>query len=210
MILPRKRLVQDYILSPPSLSMKYSAQKKTCLLIKDIYITRSSMPLIRRGSTLLLSFAIRSRWSQNPAWGSAVFAQIRSAYAYTMWVSYWRNLKTKINYLISEWKNVAPPAPLTPLKPHSPTYFCGALHWVFADKSNDSNCKILSFDLDEELHFHGIRISLPREIRKGYNLAMGVLRDCLSLCDNFGQGRVDIWMIKEYGSLGILDQIFLQ
>ena len=125
----------------------------------------SSRPLICRGSSLLLSFAIRSRgeflcyggirrknnydyrhsvtcglgfdtknslykivqiciqWTQNPAWGSAVFAQIRSAYAYTM--------GAKINYLISEWKNVAPPAPLTPLKPQFPTYFCGALHWVF-------------------------------------------------------------------------------
>ncbi|GMN61770.1 hypothetical protein TIFTF001_030852 [Ficus carica] len=96
-------------------------------------------------------------WSQNPAWGSAVFAQIRSAYAYTMGVSYWRNVKTKIDYLISEWKNVAPPAPITPLKPHSPTYFCGALHWVFADKSDDLNLKVLSLDLDEEqFHFHGV------------------------------------------------------
>ena len=88
-----------------------------------------------------------------------------------------------------------------------PTYLNGVIHWVKAsdDEKMKGSVFIIGFDFEEEKfnqvppppHFG----EKHKEKENLYNLNMGVLGGCLSLCDCTFVDHLDIWMMKEYGDL---------
>jgi F-box interacting protein len=86
-----------------------------------------------------------------------------------------------------------------------PTYLNGVIHWVKAsdDEKKKGSVFIIGFDFEKE-KFN--EVSPPphfgekhKEKENLYNLNMGVLEGCLSLCDCTFVDHLDIWMMKEYG-----------
>lgn len=86
-----------------------------------------------------------------------------------------------------------------------PTYLNGVIHWVKAsdDEKKKGSVFIIGFDFEKE-KFN--EVSPPphfgekhKEKENLYNLNMGVLGGCLSLCDCTFVDHLDIWMMKEYG-----------
>ena len=90
-----------------------------------------------------------------------------------------------------------------------PTYLNGVIHWIRASDDDDEKKKkngsllIVGFDFEEERfnevpppsHFG----EKHKEKDNLFNLNMGVLRGCISLCDCTSVDGFDIWMMKEYG-----------
>ncbi|KAG6390326.1 hypothetical protein SASPL_148058 [Salvia splendens] len=72
-------------------------------------------------------------------------------------------------------------------------FFRGNLHWIIEDLNG--NDLISAFDLDNEA-FHPFPAPFPGRKLLG---SVGVLDDCLCLCDNTSNFEVDIWVMKEYG-----------
>uniref|UniRef100_A0A2N9FZY2 F-box associated beta-propeller type 1 domain-containing protein n=1 Tax=Fagus sylvatica TaxID=28930 RepID=A0A2N9FZY2_FAGSY len=86
-----------------------------------------------------------------------------------------------------------------------PTYLNGVIHWVKAsdDEKMKGSVFIIGFDFEEE-KFNEVSPPPPfgekhKEEKNLYNLNMGVLGGCLSLCDCTFVDHLDIWMMKEYG-----------
>uniref|UniRef100_A0A2N9EXS9 F-box associated beta-propeller type 3 domain-containing protein n=1 Tax=Fagus sylvatica TaxID=28930 RepID=A0A2N9EXS9_FAGSY len=73
-----------------------------------------------------------------------------------------------------------------------PTYLNGVIHWVKA--SDDEKKKEKFNEVLPPPHFG----EKHKEKENLYNLNMGVLGGCLSLCDYTCVGHLDIWMMKEY------------
>ncbi|XP_057793477.1 F-box protein At3g07870-like [Salvia miltiorrhiza] len=72
-------------------------------------------------------------------------------------------------------------------------FFRGNLHWLVEDLNGQE--LISCFDLENE-SFHPFPPPFPGRKLLG---SVGVLDDCLCLCDNTSNFEVDIWVMKEYG-----------
>lgn len=72
-------------------------------------------------------------------------------------------------------------------------FFRGNLHWLVEDFENQE--LISGFDLESET-FQPFPPPFPGRKLLG---SVGVLDDCLCLCDNTSNFEVDIWVMKEYG-----------
>ncbi|CAL5336322.1 unnamed protein product [Camellia sinensis] len=102
---------------------------------------------------------------------------------YTIGEGLWRNIESVPYYLTNHSFN---------------SFVNGAVHWL--NCAGDSPDFICCFDFDSE-QFRvvpeppefGLHKEFPDHIR------LGVLRDCLSICDFFSPLRIDIWLMKDYG-----------
>ncbi|KAG6436011.1 hypothetical protein SASPL_100892 [Salvia splendens] len=72
-------------------------------------------------------------------------------------------------------------------------FFRDNLHWLVEDLNGQE--LICRFDLQSE-SFHPFPAPFPGRKLLG---SVGVLDDCLCLCDNTSNFEVDIWVMKEYG-----------
>lgn len=86
-----------------------------------------------------------------------------------------------------------------------PTYLSGALHWIGIRDVNEDF--IVSFDVHNEKFqsfpsFPSLpyeEYHVPYESKNKKLISMGVLNDCLCICDASGYCPIDIWVMKEYG-----------
>ncbi|PRQ50249.1 putative F-box domain-containing protein [Rosa chinensis] len=75
-----------------------------------------------------------------------------------------------------------------------PTYIEGALYWFYYDPLK---YVILSFDLDSE-NFQSLP-PLPFQREQYRNVSMGVLGNCLCVCDAHGI-HINLWVLKNHGA----------
>ncbi|THG08441.1 F-box protein At3g07870-like [Camellia sinensis] len=102
---------------------------------------------------------------------------------YTIGEGLWRNIGSVPYYLTNHSFN---------------SFVKGALHWLnFACDSPDFIC---CFDFGSE-QFRVVpeppEFGLHKEFHN--HIRMGVLQDCLSICDFSSPHRIDIWLMKDYG-----------
>lgn len=91
-----------------------------------------------------------------------------------------------------EWRGVGD-APLAYDSRLVGVFFRSNLHWLVQDLNGDE--LISCFDLENET-FQPFPPPFPGKKLLG---SLGVLDDCLCLCDNASSFEVDIWVMKEYG-----------
>ncbi|XVF28010.1 hypothetical protein REPUB_Repub14bG0158900 [Reevesia pubescens] len=73
----------------------------------------------------------------------------------------------------------------------------GALHWVLTQKVQLSEENVIvALDLGVENYRE---VPQPEYTDKGFQLNVGFLGGCLSAMANYGDVRVDLWVMKEYG-----------
>ncbi|CAL5391088.1 unnamed protein product [Camellia sinensis] len=116
----------------------------------------------------------------------------------TEFCTYRDGAKAKI-YTISEglWRNIeSVPYYLTNCSFNS--FVNGAVHWL--NCAGDSPDFICCFDFGSE-QFRVLPEPPEFGLHKEFpdHICLGVLRDCLSVCDFFSPLRIDIWLMKDYG-----------
>lgn len=102
------------------------------------------------------------------------------------------------------WRKVGN-APWSPIAGLFPTYLNGVIHWVCDDIEDDQSCSdcIVGFDFEDERfcvipappHF----AEKPKTRDNLYDMNLGVLGGCLSICDVTYFAPPDIWVMKDYG-----------
>ncbi|XP_022878786.1 F-box protein CPR30-like [Olea europaea var. sylvestris] len=75
-------------------------------------------------------------------------------------------------------------------------FFNGNLHWVIEDLEGSE--LISCFDVEKE-SFQPFPFPFPGERHKRALHSLGVVADCLCLCDNTSDSEIVIWVMKEYG-----------
>ncbi|KAJ6893342.1 hypothetical protein NC652_027390 [Populus alba x Populus x berolinensis] len=96
----------------------------------------------------------------------------------------------------SEWKSIGE-IPFPDCKKFFGVSLNGALHWILnLDDYGDADL-ICALDIDSKK----IRpMSPPNGFRRDTTeMTLGVLRDCLFICDSMTLYNLDIWVMKEYG-----------
>ncbi|XP_030974797.1 F-box/kelch-repeat protein At3g23880-like isoform X2 [Quercus lobata] len=102
----------------------------------------------------------------------------------------------------ASWRSIGP-APFDLDLSLFATYLNGVIHWLRVSDNEKGSIFIVGFDFEEE-RFN--EFPLPphfgekhKEKENLHHLNMGVLGDCLSVCDCTLVDHMDIWMMKEYG-----------
>nr|POE96566.1 f-box/kelch-repeat protein [Quercus suber] len=102
----------------------------------------------------------------------------------------------------ASWRNIGP-APFDLDLSLFATYLNGVIHWLRVSDNEKGSIFIVGFDFEEE-RFN--EFPLPphfgekhKEKENLHHLNMGVLGDCLSVCDCTFVDHLDIWMMKDYG-----------
>ena len=148
--------------------------------------------------------------ADNSLWGSVVpgFGHCRKSNKYKVVRLVFRleNIFQRMTEVYTlgtaSWRSIGP-APFDLDLSLFATYLNGVIHWLRVSDNEKGSIFIVGFDFEEE-RFN--EFPLPphfgekhKEKENLHHLNMGVLGDCLSVCDCTFVDHMDIWMMKEYG-----------